>query len=158
MFVLSNRSCGSHVVRLDVSVWRWLCKVLQRTPSSCFKTRTRFVLEISPHPHGSSKPNPPSVSVNITIVLPSLNTDNTHRKQHPVNTRRNGHEEEMTWGQHTPRVFRWGGATRIHSAMKARGVSSKEDSSLWKIFQSSCLGVNDKKGGGGSSRGRTWEK
>lgn len=39
--------------------------------------------------------------------------------------RRNSHEEEeIRWGAVG------GGETRIHSAMKARGGSSKEDSSL----------------------------
>lgn len=31
---------------------------------------------------------------NITIALPSLNTDNTRGKQHPVDTRRKSHEGE----------------------------------------------------------------
>lgn len=70
LFVLS---CGS---RVDVSVWRRLCKV------------SLFCLIFKQEPFFLSKANPSfSQCVNITIALRSLSLNTDKNTEHPVNTR-----------------------------------------------------------------------
>ncbi len=109
---------------------------------SRFKIRRRFVLEIPAPPHVIKTESPFSQCKHHVFQYWQYTENSIQSSQDETATRKKWHEGST----HRGSSVGWG-ATSIHSAMKARGGSSKEDSSFWKKVPSSCLGVNDKTGG-----------